>query len=436
MVHSLIIASNFIFTGYDVVLAGCLSPGKVCRGYYLRTILLKLADDVNIMDDVVADNPMCSSLLSTVFNLRRNPKFSLLSFVLTTMEDALLKRMISGINSRCSSREICLLCDGYVASPSEEGDIAFDRDVRITADFLGVTIPRRRWVDNLGNITCFAQRLIIAGYGTIMEGSDNQIKRRPGPDLCLVHSIMNIRPECDVINSMRSGPYSAHQFNEMAAASNHNGGALWQMVHTAETSFRPGSYLCLRDTGWEMHFFGFVLSDAGCVIISDDALPLSVSVASSDFETALPGLRSLSVFSLAFGNISVPEHGSPYLVGAGSGPTRYCTFETHLQRCNQCGCAICPFRTNIAEVLYPTGARQVLHRTFRCVGKRRRAYFGANFSQSKNGAPRNTARSLGDVGPVLMISKRSGFSKTYMSGFSQCINTSPQFRQLSSQGVC
>ena len=328
---------------------------------------------------------MYSSLLSTVFNIRRNPKFSLLSFALTTMEDALLKRTISGINSRCSSREICLLYDGYVASPAEEGDIAFDQAVRKTADCLCVTISRGRLINNLWNITCFAQRLIISGYGTIMDGSENQIKRRPVPDLCLENSIMNVMPECDVIYSMRSGPHSAHQLNEMAAAPNHNGGALWQLAHTADTSSRPGSYLFMRDAGGEMHFFGIAVSDTGCVIISDDALPLSVSVGSSDFETALHGIRSLGVFSLGCGNISVPDHGSPYLVGAGSGPTRYRTVETHLDRRNQCGCAICPFRTHIAEVLYPTGARQVRNRTFRCVGKRRRTYFGANFSQSKNG---------------------------------------------------
>ena len=64
---------------------------------------------------------MYGSLLSKVFNLHRNPKFSMLSFALATMEDTLLKRMISGINARCASREICLLFGGYVATPAEDG---------------------------------------------------------------------------------------------------------------------------------------------------------------------------------------------------------------------------------------------------------------------------------------------------------------------------
>ena len=101
------------------------------------------------MADIVADHPMYGPLLSRLFNLRRNPKFSLLSFALTTMEDALSKRMISGVNTRSATREICLLFDGYVESPAEEGDVVFEQAVRETADCMRVTIDRRRWVDHL-----------------------------------------------------------------------------------------------------------------------------------------------------------------------------------------------------------------------------------------------------------------------------------------------
>ena len=70
---------------------------------------------------------MYIALLATVSNLRRNPKFSLLSFVLTTMDGDATKRTISGIKERCTPGEICLLFGGYVATPSEEGDVVFER---------------------------------------------------------------------------------------------------------------------------------------------------------------------------------------------------------------------------------------------------------------------------------------------------------------------
>ena len=174
-----------------------------------------------------------------------------------------------------------------------------------------------------------------------------------------------------------------------------------------------------------MHFFGFAVSGEGGVVISDDALPNSVSATSSNFETALCGLHSVSVFSVERGKIPVVENGASYMVSAGSGSLRYRTIRTHLDRRNQCGSAICPFRTHVAGVMYPTGMRQVRHHTFRCVGKRCRACFGANYSQSRNEERRNTAKSLGDIGAALMISKRLGFSKSYMRGSLRRIKESP-----------
>ena len=166
---------------------------------------------------------------------------------------------------------------------------------------------------------------------------------------------------------MKSGPYSARQFNEMTAVSNRSGGVLWQLVLTADTSFRPCCYLCLMIREGRC-ISGFSISDNGGVVISDDALDNSVSVRVCNFATALFGLQSLSVFSIERGKSPVPENGASYLVGDGPGSMRYRTVKTHLERCNQCGCAICPFRTHIAGVLCPAGMRQVRHHTFRCVG--------------------------------------------------------------------
>ena len=55
------------------------------------TVLIRLDHEVSSISDILYAYPEFSAIASSVFSRRRSPKFSLLSYVLTTDEDSVVR---------------------------------------------------------------------------------------------------------------------------------------------------------------------------------------------------------------------------------------------------------------------------------------------------------------------------------------------------------
>ena len=385
---------------------------------YFHTVLIRLAHEVSSIADILFAYPEFASIVSSDFSRRRSPKFSLLSYVLTTEEDVVVRAGSIEMKRLAGFDTTCYVYDGFIAlnSESEGGNIE-----SALQEFNSKSEARlivKDWADSLTNVCCIALRLLLAGKALELSGDGDFIYTVPGGRMCLYNAVRNICPEGGVVFESRDGPFCVRDFNQRQTTGA-SGASVPQLVHVPSPTFGEGKYVCLQKTSTGHHFFSLKCTGGSRLVIYDDAVRRPVVIDRQSFSDFSTSERGLFFFMLSMVSTR-PDCSDPLYYAFGGGLERGSAaiprsdIRTSLTRCVLCKSRLARYEVTRVKIVSHEGVETRKHIKLRCCAKSCRRIFGSNYYVESRGRLINTIPDAASLGDVLLLVGNVGFKTSYL----------------------
>ena len=311
-------------------------------------------------------------MATSAFSRRRSPKFSLLSYVLTTVGDAGVRSGSIEMKRSAGFDSTCYFYDGFIALNSDLDEANIDTALEEFNSKSDAPLIVKEWADSLTNVVCIAVRLFLAGKALEMSVDGDVIRIVPGSRMCLYTAVRKICPEGGVAFDSRGGPFCVRDFNQKQTT-DPEGASVFQLVYVPNPTFGDGKYVCLHKTSTGNHFFSVKCTDGTKLVIYDDDAQRPVVIDRRCFSEFSKSARRLFFFRLSMVSTR-PDCSDPLYYSFGGGLGRGAAFRsrsdpglrTPLTRCVLCASKLAQYEVTYVKIVSHKGVGNRKNIKLRC----------------------------------------------------------------------